>query len=231
MAASSSVSWGQRTPGLKSGSVSAACVTSISRRIEAAHDRPVPEYDLPNWASLPATHATALRLLKQHEAVAEALSQFSKLRQRIVTRDLEKLEDLDYGYSADPQAERIEEEVTFALVTPEGRLDFQFETPSAMKEKVSSGGGIDRVILHEPRTLHAYVSELVAPTPESNNPVANEVLRLLDCYDGPFYGPVAFFSVSAGDNQPQGLDTQQQELLALAHQVAKARIGFNATHP
>ncbi|MET9913569.1 hypothetical protein ABZZ74_43640 [Streptomyces sp. NPDC006476] len=226
MAASSSVAWGQRTPGLKPGSVSAACVTSIGRRIEAAHDRPVPEYDVPNWANLPATHATAMRLLKQHDAVADALGQFRTLRQSIVTRDLESLENATDDDPADWEAGRGEAEVTFALITPDGQLDFQSETAGSMRDKVSSGGGaVDRVILREPRSLHAYVGELITPAPENNNPVANEVLRLLDCFDGPFYGPVAFFSVSARNNQPQGLDPQQQKLLTLAHHVAKTRTG------
>ncbi|MEU0039816.1 hypothetical protein [Streptomyces sp. NPDC006333] len=224
MAASSSVAWGQRTPGLKAGSVSAACVTNIDRRISVAHDRPVPEYDLPNWVSMPATHATAQRLLKQHEAVAGVLNQFRSLRQSVVTRDAESLEYEDGDTTADLDSGWGESAVVFALITPDGRLTFQSEIPSAMRDKVSyAGGGVDRVILHEPRTIHAYVGELVTATPENDNPVANEALRLLDCYDGPFYGPVAFFSVSARSNRPQSLDSQQQELLTLAHQVAKTR--------
>jgi hypothetical protein len=224
MAASSSVAWGQRTPGLKAGSVSAACVTNIDRRISVAHDRPVPEYDLPNWVSMPATHATAQRLLKQHEAVATVLNQFRSLRQSIVTRDDESLE-YDAGDTADLDSGWGDAAVVFALITPDGRLTFQSEIPSAMRDKVSyAGGGVDRVILHEPRTIHAYVGELVAATPENDNPVANEALRLLDCYDGPFYGPIAFFSVSAHSSRPQSLDPQQQELLTLAHQVAVTRI-------
>ncbi|MFF7048224.1 hypothetical protein ACFY94_07675 [Streptomyces griseorubiginosus] len=226
MAASSSVSWGQRTPGLKPGSVSAACVTNIGRRIEVAHDRPVPEYDVPNWAGLPATHATAMRLLKQHDAVADALNQFRTLRQSIATRDLDSIENRPYGDPGDLDAGRDEAEVTFALITPDGHLDFQSEMPANMRDKVSSGGGaVDRVILQEPRSLHAYVGEFIAPDPGNDNPVGNEVLRLLDCFDGPFYGPVAFFSVSARNNQPQDLDPQQQKLLTLAHHIAKTKIG------
>ncbi|OQD51851.1 hypothetical protein BM536_037690 [Streptomyces phaeoluteigriseus] len=232
MAASSSVAWGQRTAGLKPGSVSAACVTSIGRRIEAAHDRPVPEYDLPNWVSLPASHATAQRLLKQHDAVAETLGQFRALRQRIITRDLENLENLEFApYLAGQDTGSGETEVTFAVITPDGQLDFQSEFPGDMREKVcSAGGAVDRIILREPHTIHAYVGELITPAPEIGNPVANETLRLLDYHDGPFYGPVAFFSVSAGSNVPQSLDTQQQELLSLAHRVAATRVQSSASH-
>ncbi|MER6332634.1 hypothetical protein ABT298_25565 [Streptomyces sp. NPDC001034] len=227
MAASSSVSWGQRTPGLKAGSVSAACVTNIKRRIEVAHDRPVPEYDVPNWINFPATHATVTKLLRQHEAVADALHRFRILRQRIVTRDIES-----FGYGSDAEDLefcRDETEVTFALITPDGRLTFQAKTPSSMRDEVSSGGGAaDRIILHEPRTLHAYVGELIIPTADNDNPVANEILRILDCYDGPFYGSIAFFSVGARSNEPKDLDPQQRELLTLAHQVAATRTGLSS---
>ncbi|MFE1928457.1 hypothetical protein ACFW91_38650 [Streptomyces asoensis] len=231
MAASSSVAWGQRTSGLKPGSVSAACVTNISRRIEAAHDRPVPEYDLPNWVSLPASHATAQRLLKQHDAVAETLGQFRALRQRIITRDLENLENLEFDPYMASQDGSDETEVTFALITPDGQLHFQSEIPRHMREKVCcAGGAVDRIILREPHTIHAYVGELITPGPETGNPVADETLRLLDYHDGPFYSPVAFFSVSAGSNVPQSLDTQQQELLSLAHRVAVTRIQSSASN-
>ncbi|MDX3762606.1 hypothetical protein [Streptomyces sp. AK02-04a] len=230
MAASSSVAWGQRTPGLKPGSVSAACVTNVDRRIGVAHDRPVPEYDLPNWVSLPATHATAQRLLKQHEAVAGVLNQFRSLRQSITARDVEELEHGDGGMAhLDPSWG--ESAVVFALITPDGQLSFQSKVPSAMRDTIScEGAAVDRVILHEPRTIHAYVGELLTPTPENDNPVANETLRLLDCYDGPFRGTVAFFSVSARSNLPQSLDSQQQELLTLAHQIAQSRTQLSTSH-
>ncbi|MET9293288.1 hypothetical protein [Streptomyces sp. NPDC003077] len=65
-AASGAVSWGQRTPGLKPGSVSAAAVTNFGRGIGYAKDRPATEYDIPGWLPRPAVRATALSFLEQY---------------------------------------------------------------------------------------------------------------------------------------------------------------------
>ncbi len=92
-AAAGSVAWGQRTPGLKPGSVAAACVTNLARRIGYAKDRPVVEYDLPNWVSKPAVHATALRWLAKHDAAATAAAEtmhaFRSMQQRVNSQPLD----------------------------------------------------------------------------------------------------------------------------------------------
>ncbi|MEV6678027.1 hypothetical protein AB0N09_14340 [Streptomyces erythrochromogenes] len=72
--------------------MSAAAVTNVGRRIGFLHDRRIEEYDLPNRVARPATLGTALRLLEQHEAEAEALSRFHTLKQRTEARPLETAE-------------------------------------------------------------------------------------------------------------------------------------------
>ncbi|WP_432066566.1 hypothetical protein [Streptomyces sp. C10-9-1] len=247
-ATASSVAWGQRTPGLRPGSVSSAAVTNLGRRIGYAKDRPVPEYDLPNWVTPPATRATLSRLLEQHRVEGEALVRFRSLRQRIGSRDLEALEldgDLaegmagggattqDHlpfsGYLADLCADVPVREpsapLTYALVAPDGCLEFRSESPEEMRENVGAAGAglVDRIVLDEPRTVHAYVGEMVPATRENSNPVATEMLRLLGCHDGPFFGAVSFFAVGSRGYQPRSLDPEQQEMLCAAHEVAQAR--------
>ncbi|MBT2443014.1 hypothetical protein J7E93_23485 [Streptomyces sp. ISL-36] len=246
-ATASSVAWGQRTPGLKPGSVSSAAVTNLGRRLGYAKDRPVPEYDLPNWVTPPATRATLLRLLEQHRAESEALLRFRSLQQRLGSRDLEALEldgDLaeaaDSGgattkdssfceYLADLRSDaRVREPsppLTYALVVSDGSLEFRSESPEDMRENVGAAGAglVDRIILDEPRTVHAYVGEMVPTTRENANPVATEMLRLLGCHDGPFFGAISFFAVGPRSYQPRSLDQEQQEMLCAAHEVAQAR--------
>jgi hypothetical protein len=246
-ATASSVAWGQRTPGLRPGSVSAAAVTNLGRRIDFAKDRKIPEYDLPNWVTPPATHATALRFLEtQHRATTEALDTFRSLRQRIASRDLEALEfdgDMDdtghHGETGDRRPDSLADEshpdphrtpVTYALAEPDGSLTFRTGTPIEMRDKVTMQGSgfVDRIILEEPRTINAYIGELVPSASETTNPVASEMLRMLDCYDGPFNGPIAFFAVSSPRSRPRSLDTEQQELLQAAHHVALERTSTRA---
>ncbi|CAL9630079.1 hypothetical protein SUDANB99_06007 (plasmid) [Streptomyces sp. enrichment culture] len=63
-AASASVSWGQRTPGLKPGAVSSGAVTNLERQLGFTRASPVPQYTLPNSVPRPATYSTATRFLK-----------------------------------------------------------------------------------------------------------------------------------------------------------------------
>ncbi|CAL9663280.1 hypothetical protein SUDANB108_07115 [Streptomyces sp. enrichment culture] len=49
------------------------------------------------------------------------------------------------------------------------------------------------------------------------------MLRLMECYDGPFYGPIAFFGIGRSNRRPRSLDAEQQEMLRAAHEVAAVR--------
>ncbi|GLV90749.1 hypothetical protein Slala04_22030 [Streptomyces lavendulae subsp. lavendulae] len=245
-AAAAAVAWGQRTPGLKPGNVSAAAVTNVGRRIGFLHDRRIEEYDLPNWVARPATLGAALRVLEQHDAEIEALSRFLTLKQRTEARPLETteldgdmadlqsnetdhdmesfLDDLRAGRKQEPSGPAI----TYALVTSEGELEFHTAPVDGMRDKVGSAGAgaVDRIWLPSPSTVHAYVAELVTASSATSNPVADEMLRLLDCHDGPFYGPISFFAISTHATQPRGLDEDQREMLRAAHEVARARAGL-----
>lgn len=244
--AAGSVAWGQRTPGLKPGSVSSASVTNLTRRLGYARDRRIDEYELPNWVARPAIHATALRLLQQHASEADALSLFRSLRQRTEHQALEAaefdgdiedlgqdqqlgetmdswLEDLRTGRKSAPEGP----DITYALVTPEGGLEFRSEPLDAMRLTVGSAGAgvVDRIMLPRPLPVHAYVGELVTASEEFANPVAEEMLQLLDCYDGPFYGPIGFFAITPRGSRPRSLDEDQQAMLRAAHEVARSRAG------
>jgi hypothetical protein len=242
--AASSVAWGQRTPGLKPGSVSAASVTNLERRIGYARDRRIDEYELPNWVPQPAIHSTALRLLKQQEAELSALSRFRALRQQIASQDIE---DLDYDNDDTPKPstdatldaasfleqlrtgapwESTDPPITYGLVTPDGDLEFHTEPPDKMRDKVSLAGSgyVDRVVLPEQTRIHAYVAELVPASAENANPVADQMLRLLEYYDGPFYGPISFFAVGRRDRKPRSLTADQQKMLRTAYEIASARV-------
>ncbi|MCX4571612.1 hypothetical protein OOK48_35415 [Streptomyces viridodiastaticus] len=241
-ATASSVAWGQRTPGLKPGSVSAASVTNLGRRIGYAKDRPIPEYDLPNWVNRPATYATALRILEQQSSEAEALARFLSLRQRIASRDLDAFDfdsdmadhDPDEGLNVDDFIKELksgtrrpskEPPITYALVTPDGELGIHTAPPREMRDIVSMAGAgyVDRLILEEPSRVNAYIGEGVPASEATANPVASEMLRLLNCHDGPFNGPVCFFAIASHPGKPRSLDEEQQEMLRAAYEVAKTR--------
>ncbi|MGA5843520.1 hypothetical protein [Streptomyces pseudogriseolus] len=243
--AASSVAWGQRTPGLKPGSVSSASVTNLERRIGYARDRRIDEYELPNWVPRPAIHSTALRLLQQQEAEFDALSRFRSLRQQVESRDIEDLEydqddtqesgvdgtldgaDFLEQLRARTPRESTEPPIAYCLVTPGGDLEFHTEPPDKMRDKVGLAGSgyVDRVVLPEQARVHAYVAELVTASEDKANPVADHMLRLLGCYDGPFYGPVSFFGIGRRGMRPRGLDAEQQEMLRAAYEVARSRSG------
>ncbi|MFE1463940.1 hypothetical protein ACFW6M_22895 [Streptomyces nigra] len=245
--AAGSVAWGQRTPGLKPGSVSSASVTNLERRIGYARDRRMDEYELPNWVPRPAIHATALRLLEQHASEIDALSRFRTLKQRTDNRALEAAEfdgdmedlgeDQNLGGTMDTWLEDLrggrkhesnEPPITYALVTPGGNLEFHAGPADQMRYKVGVAGAgiVDRITLPAPSPVHAYVGELVTASVELANPVADEMLRLLDCQDGPFYGPISFFSTGPRSHRPRSLDEDQQEMLRAAHEVARGRAGI-----
>jgi hypothetical protein len=246
--AAGSVAWGQRTPGLKPGSVSAASVTNLTRRIGYAQDRGVEEYELPNWVPRPAIHAPALRFLQQHTAEIDALSRFRTLKQRTEHQALEAAEfdgdiedlaeDQKLGDSMEfwlddlrsgRQRESQQPPITYALVTTDGDLEFHSEPADTMRAKVGAAGAglVDRIMLPRPLPVHAYVGELVTASTEMANPVADEMLRLLDCHDGPFYGPLSFFGVGSRSPQPRSLDEDQQEMLRAAHEVARSRTSMS----
>jgi hypothetical protein len=243
--AAGSVAWGQRTPGLKPGSVSAASVTNLERRIGYARDRRIDEYELPNWVPRPAIHSTALRLLQQQEAELGALSRFRALRQQVASQDIE---DLDYDHDGTPTPstdgtldaagfldrlragtpqESTAPPMTYGLVTPSGELEFHTEPPDKMRDRVSLAGSgyVDRVVLPEQARVHAYVAELVPASVENANPVADQMLRLMECFDGPFYGPISFFAVGRRDRKPRSLTADQQDMLRAAYEIASARVG------
>ena len=245
--AAGSVAWGQRTPGLKPGSVSSASVTNLERRIGYARDRRIDEYELPNWVPRPAIHATARRILEQHASEIDALSRFRTLKQRTDSRALEAAEfdgdmedlgeDRKLGESMDSwledlragrKSESNEPPITYALVTPDGHLEIQSEPVDEMRLKVGAAGAglVDRITLPDPSPVHAYVGELVTASAELANPVADEMLRLLDCHDGPFYGPISFFAVGARSPRPRSLDEDQQEMIRAAYEVARSRAGM-----
>lgn len=241
-ATASSVAWGQRTPGLKPGSVSAASVTNLGRRIGYAKDRPIPEYDLPSWVNRPATYATALRVLEQQNSEAEALIRFLTLRQRIASRELDAFDfDSDMGdqepaegLNVDAFIEELrsgtrrpsnEPPITYVLVTPDGELGVHTAPPREMRDIIGMAGAgyVDRLILNEPSSVNAYIGEGVPASDVTANPVASEMLRLLNCHDGPFNGPVCFFAIGSRPGAPRSLDEEQQEMLRAAHEVARSR--------
>jgi hypothetical protein len=242
--AAGSVAWGQRTPGLKPGSVSSASVTNLERRIGYARDRRMDEYELPNWVPRPAIHGTALRILEQQASEIDALSRFRQLKQRTDSRALEAAEfdgdvedlgeDQQLGETMDTwlddlragrKHESNEPPITYALVTPDGHLEFHSEPVDTMRDKVGAAGAgfVDRITLPDPSPVHAYVGELVTASEELANPVADEMLRLLDCHDGPFYGPISFFATGFRSPRPRSLDGDQQEMLRAAYEVARSR--------
>ncbi|MFJ7023172.1 hypothetical protein ACIQUW_32900 [Streptomyces sp. NPDC101117] len=243
-AAAGSVAWGQRTPGLKPGSVSAASVTNLTRRLGYARDRGIEEYDLPNWVPRPAIHFTARRLLEQHASELDVLARFRTLKESAERRALEAAEfdgdmqdlaeDQKLGDSMESwledlrsgrQRESQQPPITYALVTSDGDLEFRSDPVDAMRTKVGAAGAglVDRIVLPRPMPVHAYVGELVSADEEMANRVGDEMLRLLDCHDGPFYGPLSFFAVGPGSPRPRSLDEEQQDMLRAAHVVARIR--------
>ncbi|MFJ2060288.1 hypothetical protein ACIOMM_30725 [Streptomyces sp. NPDC087908] len=225
-AAASAVAWGQRTPGLKPGSVSSAAITNRERRLGFARDRKVPEYDLPHWATPPANYNTVARLLEQHEAESHALARFRALQQRIASRETEELELL--GDLADiqedaPPRRPSDGQITFGLITPDGDLRFRTGTTEEMADEV--GMSASHELLSLPCEADSNMSiHLASPqptTPASANVVASSVMHLLTGWLPPVNGVVAF-TATAPAHGPT-LQGDQQEMLQAAHAVAKLR--------
>ncbi|KPC78287.1 hypothetical protein ADL27_48390 [Streptomyces sp. NRRL F-6602] len=252
--AASAVAWGQRTPGLREGSVSSAAVTSMERRLGFARDRPVPEYELPYWVTPPACRATALRFLDHREAELRCLGTFQSLRQSIaeraandwhtesshatapdapapVTHGTDLADVLGDQGTAVPAPRAI----TYALVRVDGSLEFRKEPETTMKETVgldrAGTGLVDRVIIEGPTRIHAYVVEYPVTTVDDFNIIGLEMLTLLEHRPdvGP-YGPVAFFSIG-NTFVPQSLDEEQQRLIATAHSIAWKRVAPPSPNP
>lgn len=245
-ATSTSVAWGQRTPGLKPGSVSAASVTNCARRIGYAKDRPVPEYDLPNWVARPAMHATALRLVEAERARTAVLGKFLTLKQRISSAAAEAYEmeaDFDEGRedfspigqglvidverlrSGRPGADRGTP-ISYMVVTPDGALRECKGSAAQMRCETNTAGGgmVDRIMIDETPTVNAYIGELVEASTANLNPVGHEMLRLLGSNGSPLLGPISFFCVGLRHKVPRSLDDAHQELIRAAYEVAKDRI-------
>lgn len=246
-AAASAVAWGQRTPGLKAGSVASAAVTNLERRLGFARDRPVPEYDLPHWVTPPAARATAQRLLEQHRTEAAALDRFRRLRQTIASRTADTWEmEADLAPAPETttaeghglylhdvldelQQETLSEDagsaLTYALVQPDGTLEICRESVDKMKRRIgqSGAGVVDRVLIEGPHQVNAYIPEMAPCTADNANPLAEGMIQLLDGSTGPLYGPTAFFSVSPHSHHPRGLDEEQQKMLEAAHDLVRLR--------
>lgn len=239
-AAAGSVAWGQRTPGLKPGSVSSAAVTNLERRIGYAKDRPVPDYDLPNWVARPATHATALRFLEQNEAASEALSTFRSLHQRVNSRPLDAVElddDLAEGGRSEPRdwdkwmeqlrsgAPSIDTSrtLTFASVSPDGECEVQTTTLNEMKRIAGQPHGMtERLPIDGTQTLDSFVPVFADSSVHKPNPVATRMIELLGGGYGTVNGTVVFFQTGRS-HSPQSLDEDHQQLIHAAHHAATVR--------
>ncbi|MGW1682096.1 hypothetical protein [Saccharopolyspora sp. NPDC002376] len=246
----SAVAWGQRTPGLKSGSVSSAAVTTLGRRVDSGRDRALPEYDLPNAVPRPATYATALRLLAQHEAEREPRQIFQSLQRRLEARAREALEldtelaaaapDSEQTASAPEQADptagpdgsggdQQAPALTYAVVSADGTLEFRTDLPEVMMQRISAEAGadaelLDQVVLDEPMTINAYLAEEPTGTGAAPNSVAYEMFWLLGQPQPQLAGPVAFVGVEIDRISTRSLDEEHQALLRTAHQIAEARV-------
>jgi len=242
-AASRSVAWGQRTPGLKAGSVAAATVTNFGKGIEYARIQGARSYDPPNWLARPAMRETALRFLEAQGEAIDALHRFREVQQQVneapwppVDTDAEEeaademaepfdvdawLDDLRNGVKRPPTGPQH----LCAIVSKDGALSMRSITVKEMREIAGQPYGMaDRLMLERAKGLHAYIAEGVSADLNNENPVAARMLDLLDQGSEPAYGTVLFFQVDMS-NRPVSLDSERQELVTLAHQVAR-----NQTH-
>ncbi|HWU08841.1 MAG TPA: hypothetical protein VN520_21075 [Streptomyces sp.] len=238
-ATAGSVAWGQRTPGLKPGSVAAATVTNLSRRIGYASDRPVPEYELPNWVPRPAVHAVALRMQARCDTLAKAMSTFFDLQHRVNSRQAHEME-ADFAPHQFPRQQenfkglvedlrsaphaKAENPISYAVLSPSGVLTFEHGTPSEMRNSVTGPGSgfVDRIMIEGTPTVNAYVGELVPATSENRNTIGVEMMALLGEPQDVVLGSIAFFAVTPTSKTPRGLDAEQQALLRAAHDAVTA---------
>lgn len=240
-AASASVSWGQRTPGLKPGAVSSGSVTNLERQLGFTRDRPVPHYKLPHSVPRPALYSTAIRFLTEHEEAASALAAFSAIHQRINSQDAQVL---DNGL-VEPDAEEADEEpfdqdvwlenllkgkkepapdrtpiVTFAAVTPSGDLAIKEDTVRQMRE--TAGLMTESLPLDGTPSLDALVPVFQDKVTHPPNPLATRMIELLGGGYGIVNGTVVFFQTSSRSRKPRSLDDDHLELVRAAHAAAIA---------
>jgi hypothetical protein len=221
--AAGSVAWGQRTPGLKPGSVSSAAVTNLDRRIGYAKDRAPVEYQIPKWLELPAIRATALRIVTDLEAAESAMRAFRDLQQRVNTRPTDALE-LDDDL-ADLTSEQDHDTVdtsalTFAVVRPDGTLDMRTGSLGDLRHIAGEPYGMtDRVPIDGTKDLIAFLPEYASSEEHPANMAASMMLNLLGAGAGSVSGNVVFCRVG-DDNHPRSLDRKLHELVTLAHRLS-----------
>jgi hypothetical protein len=240
-AASASVSWGQRTPGLKPGAVSSGSVTNLERQLGFTRDRPVPHYKLPNSVPRPALYSTAIRFLTENEEAASALAAFEAVHQRINSQDAQVL---DHGL-VEPDADEADEEpfdqdawlqsllkgekepasdrtpiVTFAAVTPSGDLAIKEDTVRQMRE--TAGLMTEGLPLDGTASLDALVPVFEDKVKHPPNLLATRMIELLGGGYGIVNGTVVFFQTSPQSRKPRSLDDDHLELVRAAHAAATA---------
>ncbi|MEU6242902.1 hypothetical protein [Streptomyces sp. NPDC047024] len=238
-AASASVSWGQRTPGLKSGAVSSGSVTNFERQLGFTRDRPVPHYKLPNSVPRPALYSTAIRFLTEHEEAESALAAFRTVHQRINSRDARMMD----GGLVEPDGDVDEEPfdqnawldsllkgrepvpdrtpiMAFAIVTPSGDLAIKEDTTRQMRE--TAGLMTEELPLDGTASLDALVPVFEDKRTHQPNPVAARMIELLGGGYGIVNGTVIFFQTSHRNRKPHSLDDDHLELVRSAHAAATA---------
>jgi hypothetical protein len=245
-AASRSVAWGARTPWIKPGMVSAAAVTNLAKGVGYAKDRPVVEYELPNWLATPAILPIGRRLLHRIEAAEADYSALRGLRQRIKERlpvefydeiadhpdalppaEEEPSDILDFIIQREPAEDRSPL-LTCALVTAEGEIEFATLSVNRMKEIAGAPYGVDRIFVEGTPTINAYCTDFAENGVHGFNHVAGEILRLIGGGAGLARGTIAFFHVRSGSHRPLSLDAEHRDLLATAHRVALRHVGEHA---
>jgi hypothetical protein len=240
-AADGAVSWGQRTRGLKPGNVSAAAVTTLERRAESAKDRPVLEYNVPNWLALPAVRATARRFIEDYqrgEAADAAYQEFARVLQRVSsrpTRSPELDDDLAEGLgdgptrwdqddeSASRRADQTEK--PFAVVTPAGELEIRSATDLAgVRAAAGEPHGLaEHVLIVGIDWVAAVVPVFIDHATHPENAVAAGMLSLLGAGPDGANGHVAFYQTD-GHNQFVALDDDVRQLIQAAYETVRAQI-------
>ncbi|MER5353407.1 hypothetical protein ABT093_24115 [Kitasatospora sp. NPDC002551] len=243
-AVSRSAAWGARTPWVKPGMVSSAAVTNLAKGVGYAKDRPVVEYELPNWMATPAILPIGRHILRRIEKAEADYSALRALQQRIKERPpvefYDELEDafpksvsapvdegptdlLDFIAQREP-ADDHSPLLTCALVSAEGEIEITTLTMNRMKEIAGAPSGVDRIFVEGTPTINAYCTDLAENGVHGFNDIAGEMLRLIGGDPTPPRGTIAFFQVRQGSHQALSLDTEHQELLAVAHRVATRHV-------
>ncbi|MET9436905.1 hypothetical protein [Streptomyces sp. NPDC006551] len=235
------VSWGQRTRGLRPGSVAKAAVTNLERRFGYAKDRPVLEYDVPNWVPRPAARATAHRFLAEHEKTEAPIREFRALKQRMneqASKHVEFDDDMaeasvdtsggtptfDFSKLFAGTPERTGHPLTFIAVAPEGKLTVLTGTRAEMQQVAGHPYNMaERLPLDGVDYLDAFVPVFADSTVHRQNPVATRMVELLGGGYGIVNGTVVFFQTGSTLN-PQNLDEEHQALVLSAHRAATALV-------